>query len=32
MAEVIFNYEGNDTLIKCNIDSKMKDIINSLGW
>ena len=28
MAEVIFNYEGNDTIIKCNIDSKMKDIIN----
>ena len=28
MAEAIFNYEENETIIKCNIDSKMKDIIN----
>ena len=28
MAEVIFNYEEIETIIKCNIDSKMKDIIN----
>jgi len=28
MVEVIFNYEGNNTIIKCNINDKMKDIIN----
>ena len=28
MAEVIFNYEGIDTIIKCNINEKMKEIIN----
>ena len=28
MAEVIFNYEGIDTTIQCNIDDKMKDIID----
>jgi len=28
MAEIIFNYEGNNTIIKCNINDKMKDIIN----
>ena len=27
MAEVIFNYEEIETIIKCSIDSKMKDII-----
>ena len=28
MAEAIFNYEGNNTIIQCNINDKMKDIIN----
>jgi hypothetical protein len=28
MAEVIFNYEEKETIIKCNKDAKMKDIIN----
>ena len=28
MAELIFNYDGNYTIIKCNINDKMKDIIN----
>ena len=28
MAEVIFNYEGIETIIQCNINDKMKDIIN----
>ena len=28
MVEVIFNYEGNNTIIQCNINDKMKDIIN----
>ena len=28
MAEVVFNYEGIDTTIQCNLDDKMKDIIN----
>ena len=28
MAEVIFNFEGINTTIQCNIDEKMKDIID----
>ena len=28
MAEVVFNYEGIDTTIQCNLDDKMKDIID----
>ena len=28
MAEVIFNLEGNLTIIQCDINDKMKDIIN----
>ena len=28
MVEVIFNYKGIETLIQCNINDKMKDIIN----
>ena len=28
MAEVIFNYEGNNIKIQCNINEKMKDIIS----
>ncbi len=28
MAEAIFNYEGIETIIQCNINDKMKDIIN----
>jgi len=28
MAEVIFNYEGRDTIIQCNFNDKMSDIIN----
>ena len=28
MAEVIFNYEGENISIQCNIDDKMEDIIN----
>jgi len=28
MAEAIFNYEGNNTTIQCEINEKMKDIIN----
>ena len=28
MAEVVFNYKGIDTIIQCNINDKMKDIIN----
>ena len=28
MAEVIFNYEGNNTTIQCNLNNKMKDIID----
>ena len=28
MAEIIFNYEGQPTVIQCNIDDKMKDIID----
>ena len=28
MAEVIFNLEGNITIIQCDINDKMKDIIN----
>ena len=28
MAEVIFNYKGLETLIKCNTSDKMEDIIN----
>jgi len=28
MVEVIFNYEGINTKIQCNIDDIMKDIIN----
>ena len=28
MVEVIFNYEGINTIIQCNRDDKMKDIIN----
>ena len=28
MAEVIFNYKGIDTVIQCNINDKMIDIIN----
>ena len=28
MAEVIFNFEGNNTTIQCNINENMKDIIN----
>ena len=27
MVEVIFNYKGIDTIIQCNINDKMKDII-----
>ena len=30
MAEIVFNYEGIDTTIQCNLDDKMKDIINKL--
>ena len=26
MAKVIFTYNGNETIIQCNIDEKMKDI------
>ena len=29
MAEVIFNYEGNITTIQCNLNDKMKEIINN---
>ena len=29
MAEVIFNYEGINTTIQCNINDKMNDIINN---
>ena len=28
MVEVIFNYKGIDTIIQCNINDKMKEIIN----
>ena len=28
MAEVVFGYEGINTIIQCNLDDKMKDIIN----
>ena len=28
MAEVIFNYEGINTIIQCEMDEKMKDIID----
>ena len=28
MVEVIFNYKGINTIIQCNINDKMKDIIN----
>ena len=28
MAEAIFNYEGSNTTIQCNINDKMKEIIN----
>ena len=28
MAEVIFNYEGINTRVQCNINDKMKDIID----
>ena len=28
MAEVIFNYEGKITIIQCNINDKIKDIID----
>ena len=28
MAEVIFSYEGNITIIQCDINNKMEDIIN----
>ena len=28
MVEAIFSYDRNDTIIKCNINDKMKDIIN----
>ena len=28
MAQVIFNYEGINTVIQCDINEKMKDIIN----
>ena len=28
MAEVVFNLEGTNTTIQCNIDEKMKEIIN----
>ena len=28
MAEVIFNYEGTNTTIQCNLNNKMKDIID----
>ena len=30
MVEVIFNYEGIDTTIQCDINDKMKDIIGKL--
>ena len=28
MAEVIFNYTGNEIIIICQLDEKMKDIIS----
>ena len=28
MAEAIFNYEGINTTIQCEIDDKMKDVID----
>ena len=28
MAEIIFNYEGNEIVIQCDIDEKIEDIIN----
>ena len=28
MAEIIFNYEGINTVIQCDTNDKMKDIIN----
>jgi hypothetical protein len=28
MIEVLFIYEGQNIIIQCNIDDKMKDIIN----
>jgi hypothetical protein len=28
MAEVIFNYRGNEIIIQCQLDEKMEDIIN----
>ena len=30
MAEAIFDYEGNKNIIQCDINNKMKDIINNL--
>ena len=29
MAEAIFNYEGINTAVQCNINDKMKDIIDA---
>ncbi len=29
MVEVIFNYMGNITTIQCNVNDKMKEIINA---
>ena len=28
MAQVIFNYEGNKTIVQCNLNDKMKVIIH----
>lgn len=28
MVEVIFNYEGNNTIIQCDENEKLKEIIN----
>ena len=29
MAEAIFNYEGTNTTIQCNINDKMRNVIDS---
>ena len=29
MAEAIFNYNGVNTVIQCNLEEKMKDIMNN---
>ena len=31
MAEAIFNYNGVNTVIQCNLEEKMKDIMNKFS-